>query len=43
MTPKFTSTICVITKNFNSSLINGSGGIGGANTRNGGFGTYIIV
>lgn len=43
MTPKSTSTIGVITKKFNSSSINGSGGIGGANTRNGGVGTYIIV
>jgi hypothetical protein len=43
MTPKYTSTISVTTKTFNRSSINGSGGIGGANTRNGGVGTYIIV
>jgi hypothetical protein len=43
MTPKSTSTIDVTTKKINSSLINGSGGISGANTKNGGVGTYIIV
>jgi hypothetical protein len=43
MTPKSTSTISVTTKKFNNSSINGSGGIHGANTKNGGVGTYIIV
>jgi len=43
MTPKSTSTIGVTTKKFNSSLINGSGGINGANTINGGVGIYITM
>jgi hypothetical protein len=43
MTPKSISTISVTTKKFNNSLINGSAGIRGANTKNGGLGTYVIV
>jgi hypothetical protein len=43
MTPKSTSTISAITKKFNTSSINGNGGIRGANTKNDGFGTSIII